>query len=85
MQNIVHCQVCLKLDLSFITSTYFCSWLPFCEKLPGQVVQFCPAAGYDEYSLLYSTRDFFPLLVPYSEILLLGRVASNGNECINDS
>ena len=37
-------------------------------------------AGYDEYSLLYSTRDFFPLLVPYSEILLLGRVASNGNK-----
>ena len=41
--------------------------------------------GYDEYSLLYSTRDFFPLLVPYSEILLLGRVASNGNESINVS
>ena len=38
-----------------------------------------PPAGYDEYSLLYSTRDFFSLLVPYSEILLLGRVASNGN------
>ena len=37
-------------------------------------------SGYDEYSLLYSTRDFFSLLVPYSEILLLGRVASNGNE-----
>ena len=40
-------------------------------------------AGYDEYSLLYSTRDFFSLLVPYSEILLLGRVASNGNESSN--
>ena len=41
--------------------------------------------GYDEYSLLYSTRDFFSLLVPYSEILLLGRVASNGNESSNVS
>ena len=40
-------------------------------------------AGYDEYSLLYSTRDFFSLLVPYSEILLLGRVASNGNKSSN--
>ena len=43
------------------------------------------AAGYDEYSLLYSTRDFFSLLVPYSEILLLGREASNGNESSNVS
>ena len=43
------------------------------------------STGYDEYSLLYSTLDFFPLLVPYSEILLLGRVASNGNESINVS
>ena len=42
-------------------------------------------SGYDEYSLLYSTRDFFSLLVPYSEILLLGRVASNGNESSNVS
>ena len=42
-------------------------------------------AGYDEYSLLYSTRDFFSLLVPYSEILLLGRVASNGNGSSNVS
>ena len=42
-------------------------------------------SGYDEYSLLYSTRDFFSLLVPYSEILLLGRVASNGNEISNVS
>ena len=41
--------------------------------------------GYDEYSLLYSTRDFFSILVPYSEILLLGRVASNGNESSNVS
>ena len=42
-----------------------------------------PQTGYDEYSLLYSTRDLFSLLVPYSEILLLGRVASNGNESSN--
>ena len=42
-------------------------------------------SGYDEYSLLYSTREFFSLLVPYSEILLLGRVASNGNKSSNVS
>ena len=42
------------------------------------------SSGYDEYSLLYSTRDFFSLLVPYSEILLLGRVASNSNKSSND-
>ena len=38
-------------------------------------------------STRYSTLlgIFFPLLVPYSEILLLGRVASNGNESSNVS
>ena len=33
-------------------------------------------------SLLYSTRDFFQLLVPYSKILLLGHVASNANNVL---
>merc|ERR1712074_7291 len=47
-----------------------------CPTFPHYVSACDPLTGYDEYSLLYSTRDFFPLLVPYSEILLLGRVHS---------
>ena len=37
-------------------------------------------SGYDEYSLLDLYSGFFLLLVPYSENLLLGRVASNANK-----
>ena len=37
-------------------------------------------AGHDEYSLLDLYSGFFLLLVPYSENLLLGRVASNANK-----
>ena len=36
--------------------------------------------GHDEYSLLDLYSGFFLLLVPYSENLLLGRVASNANK-----
>ena len=37
-------------------------------------------AGYDEYSLLNLYSGFFLLLVPYSENLLLDRVASNSKK-----
>ena len=37
-------------------------------------------AGYDEYSLLDLYSGFFWLLVPYSEILLLDRVASRSKK-----
>ena len=71
-----------------MTLTGVCKGLSIIAFLAGlrfQVIFRSIYAGYDEYSLLYSTRDFFPLLVPYSEILLLGRVASNGNESIKVS
>ena len=39
-------------------------------------------AGYDEYSLLNLYSGFFWLLVPYSENLLLDRVASNSKKAL---
>ena len=39
-----------------------------------------PRSGYDEYSLLDLYSGFFLLLVPYSENLLLGRVASSSKK-----
>jgi len=63
--------LCLRL---FLVNVYFL-FIPV--PVPG-------------HQAMTSTRYFtllriFSLLVPYSEILLLGRVGSNGNECSNVS